>query len=233
MRNWGTAVTAFYVLVIAALSPGFALFVTMVGDSPDWRRQFRDGLASTYAEWGFWAWILALAGGPLILLCLRIDLSHLRLRPRRRLAVSVAAAGFALALLLLAAVVNIALAALPRDFDYPEGTGWILLAVWLGAWLLWALLLWRLADRVFDPAGGVFRWLLAGSVLELLIAVPAHVVVRQREDCTAPAVSGFGVATGLAILLMSLGPGVLFLYRARIRRIPRRSRSGRGGADGR
>ncbi len=233
MRNWGTAVTAFYVLIVAALSPGFALFVTIFGNGQDWSRQFRDGLASTYAEWGFWAWILVLAGGPLILLFLRIDLSHLRLRPRRRLAASVAAAGFALALLLLAAIVNVALAALPKDFDYPESTGWILLAVWLGAWLFWALLLWRLADRVFDPAGGVFRWLLAGSVLELLVAVPAHVFVRQREDCTAPAVSGFGVATGFAILLMSLGPGVLFLYRARIRRMSRRAKPDEGGAGGR
>jgi hypothetical protein len=30
------------------------------------------------------------------------------------------------------------------------------------------------------------RWLLRGSILELLVAVPSHVIVRRRDDCCAP-----------------------------------------------
>src|SRR5262249_42521927 len=67
--------------------------------------------------------------------------------------------------------------------------------------------------------GRLYRWLVAGSVLELLIAVPSYVVVNRRHDCAAPFVSSFGVATGLAMLLMSIGPGALFLFRARMRRM--------------
>ena len=86
----------------------------------------------------------------------------------------------------------------------------------------------RLGASILDPAGRLYRWLVAGSVLELLIAVPSHIIVNRRHDCTAPFVSSFGVATGLAMLLMSIGPGALFLYRARMRRIGAARRAGAG-----
>jgi hypothetical protein len=59
-------------------------------------------------------------------------------------------------------------------------------------------------------------WLLKGSVLELLIVVPCHVIVRRRHDCSAP------IATGLAIMLLSFGPSVLFLYKKRLDSYPLR-----------
>jgi hypothetical protein len=59
-------------------------------------------------------------------------------------------------------------------------------------------------------------WLLKGSVLELLVAVPCHVIVRRRGDCCAPEITGLGIATGLAVMLLSFGPGVLLLYKKRL-----------------
>jgi hypothetical protein len=57
---------------------------------------------------------------------------------------------------------------------------------------------------------------LKGSVLELLIVVPCHIIVRRRHDCSAPAATSFGIATGLAVMLLSFGPSVLFLYKKRL-----------------
>ena len=77
----------------------------------------------------------------------------------------------------------------------------------------------RCYERSSRQLSSAYHRKLTDSALELLIAVPSHIIVNRRHDCTAPFVSSFGVATGLAMLLMSIGPGVLFLYRARMRRI--------------
>jgi hypothetical protein len=67
-----------------------------------------------------------------------------------------------------------------------------------------------------DPVTRAVAWLFRGSVLELLIAVPAHVIIRRRHDCSAPVVNSFGIASGIAIMLLSFGPSVLLLYKKRM-----------------
>ena len=63
------------------------------------------------------------------------------------------------------------------------------------------------------------RWLLRGSILELLVAVPSHVIVRRRDDCCAPAGTFWGIATGISVMLLCFGPGVFFLFVERCRRL--------------
>jgi len=62
----------------------------------------------------------------------------------------------------------------------------------------------------------MISWLLKGSVLDLLIAVPCHVIVRRRHDCSAPLATSFGITTGIAIMLLSFGPSILLLYKKRL-----------------
>jgi hypothetical protein len=66
-------------------------------------------------------------------------------------------------------------------------------------------------------------WMFRGSVLELLIAVPAHVIMRRRHDCSAPVVNRFGIASGIAIMLLSFGPSVLLLFKKRMEGHPQKS----------
>ena len=48
------------------------------------------------------------------------------------------------------------------------------------------------------------------------MGMPAHVIVRRRDECCAPAITGWGIATGIPVMLACFGPGVLLLYKNRI-----------------
>jgi hypothetical protein len=52
--------------------------------------------------------------------------------------------------------------------------------------------------------------------LELLVAVPCHVIVRRRNECSAPIATSFGITTGIAVMLLAFGPSVLLLYKKRL-----------------
>ena len=88
------------------------------------------------------------------------------------------------------------------------------------SWLVWGLIFHHFAksDEAETLVQRTTRWLLRGSILELLVAVPSHIVTRQREDCCAPMFSFWGIVTGISVMLMSFGPGVLFLFARRMRR---------------
>ena len=88
-------------------------------------------------------------------------------------------------------------------------------------WVTWAVVFRNFAKQD-DPDAlvkRITRWLLRGSILELLIAVPTHVVVRRRDDCCAPAGTFWGIATGISIMLLCFGPGVFFLFVERFNRL--------------
>lgn len=89
-------------------------------------------------------------------------------------------------------------------------------------WMVWGLFFYRYHRADGDAAAWsrrTLRWLLRGSILELLIAVPCHVVVRQRGDCCAPAATFWGITLGLSVMLMAFGPGVFLLFLDRARQL--------------
>ncbi len=88
-------------------------------------------------------------------------------------------------------------------------------------WLVWALVFYRYFWRE-DEESFLRRWLrnlVRGSVLELLILLPTHLAIRNKNECCAAGVSFAGIVTGLAVMLMCFGPGVMFLYLDRARRL--------------
>ena len=91
----------------------------------------------------------------------------------------------------------------------------------VGAWFLWAGLFYLLARKKgYTPVGlALHRWLVAGSILELVIAVPCHIVVRQRGECCAGAYTGPAICLGALVALLAFGPGVLLLYYKRWKQI--------------
>jgi hypothetical protein len=82
--------------------------------------------------------------------------------------------------------------------------------------VLWGILFYLYLRNSLEITTRAVSWLLKGSVLELLVAVPCHILVRRRDDCSAPVATSFGIVTGIAVMLLSFGPSVLLLYKKRL-----------------
>lgn len=105
----------------------------------------------------------------------------------------------------------------PATLDYYLGAATLTTTLWF----IWAMIFYLFARRD-DPsrlAKRMTRWLLRGSVLELLVAVPSHIIVRNRHDCCAPLGTFWGITTGLSVMLLCFGPGVFFLFLERFGRL--------------
>jgi hypothetical protein len=104
------------------------------------------------------------------------------------------------------------------------GADWAGTALAIGAGLVWAgwSVLFMMIGFSRGPLGigmKLHRWLIAGSVLELLVAVPTHVVVRRRPECCAGIGTGIGICLGVGVMFVSFGPSVLLLFHRRRKQI--------------
>ena len=131
---------------------------------------------------------------------------------------------------------NVPLLRAAMDVFGPPGEDHLILLVVLGMmvllWLIWGLVFYELAkaDEPEALCNRLTRWLLRGSILELLVAVPSHIAVRSRDECCAPVGSFWGIVCGLSVMLMAFGPGVFFLFVERRRHLrPRIKKEWSGG----
>jgi hypothetical protein len=100
-------------------------------------------------------------------------------------------------------------------------TVWGIVAAAIIVWVAWGVLFSLMSvKRIPEVIGNkLHRWILAGSVLELLVAVPTHVVVRRREECCAGMATGLGICIGVAVMIVAFGPSVALLYYRRWKQI--------------
>jgi hypothetical protein len=100
---------------------------------------------------------------------------------------------------------------------------WVVSGTAGALWLAWTLVFWMMASRTSPDAVAtkLHRWLLAGSVLELLVAVPTHLVVRRRSECCAGIGTAIGIGAGVLVMLLAFGPSVGFLYYRRWKQVRR------------
>jgi hypothetical protein len=101
--------------------------------------------------------------------------------------------------------------------------GYLMAVTFFGSWISWGVVFWRMSRSTSVPAVVVKqnRLLLRGSILELLIAVPSHIVARNRPECCAGLYSAIGIWLGLSVALLAFGPSLFFLYAARYRKLRR------------
>jgi len=215
MRSWGIVITVCYALILLGLIvPGA---VVLGGpDFSNWQVFFGD-VGDTCGNWLVRIPIVALLASQALLLFLSVDTSHKRLKPRAHVLVSCAVAAVLTALLTAGVIWSLGFAIRGDNFwDALFEKEASVLVFWGALWVLWGIVFYLYFRNSTAVVTRLLSWLLRGSVLELLIAVPCHVIVRRRHDCSAPLATSFGIAAGIAIMLLSFGPGILLLYKKRL-----------------
>jgi hypothetical protein len=211
MKRWAILVAGLYCLILAAETVPLILVAFYPTEIK--------GSLSAYSNRAYWVWLLVMFLGQAALLTVPVQVASRRPVSRRGLLPTVLASGF-----MMGGLVAGGLAAL-WEYGFPKAGGdwvlWALLGVMVLTWCVWSLIFMRLG-RTQPPADWVSRQcraLFKGSILELLVAVPAHIAVRQRNDCCAGGLTFIGLITGFSVMLFSFGPAVFFLFAARWKRL--------------
>jgi hypothetical protein len=242
MKRWAIATVLLYALALILLT----LPVVLVAGG-NWGKNESDinlqSVLQLYSQWDYWLWLAVLVAGQFLLLLVPIDISEKRLPARRKLKVPVIVTAFFLGSLTFAGILSILCAIITDDglnvLSFVDrmfskdgqmtnhGVIFNLLIDTSVFWIAWAYIFRRYAksDEPDVLLKRATRWLLRGSILELLVAVPSHVIVRRRDDCCAPAGTFWGIATGISVMLLCFGPGVYFLFVERFQKLKPKSES--------
>jgi len=205
MKRWAWVVAGLYVLTLVALTvPGcLAAFAPKI----KWSDPF-----GVFISWPYWAWLAVMFAGQASLLAVPVRVASRRPVTKGPLWLTVLSGGLMAGALVVGAVYSI----LEFIFGEHDPGQWPLVVVLAGVfvWLIWGVIFFRLS-RGMDPNDLVSRQcrlLLKGSILELLIAVPTHIVARSRDYCCAGFMTFLGLTAGVSVMLFSFGPAVFFLY---------------------
>jgi hypothetical protein len=210
MKKWSYIVAGLYGLALLALSGPLVL----AAFAPRFKLS---ELLEVYQAWQFWVIVAIMVVSQFALLRIPVCVASRRPVTRRPLFATVIAAAFMMGLLALGAAAAIYEFATKLEGDWPF---WLVLGIGVGGWLFWAICFYRISKRAPDGKSADLKpWLLKGSILELLIAVPTHIVARHRDYCCAGLMTFIGLACGSAVMLFAFGPAVYFLFVERWRRL--------------
>ena len=240
MKRWAAITVLLYAIALLLLTAP-AIWIAFNGWS-DKGVSLQNAL-KMYLRWGYWLWLAVLVAGQALLLLLPINIAERRLPARRPLKIPVIVTAFFLANLCFAGLLTILclyfkedginffgyfLPPKPNEVSPPDfSTELGAVITGLAFWIIWTVIFrsFSKSDNSDTLLNRSTRWLLRGSILELLVAVPSHIIVRRRGDCCAPAGTFWGIATGISIMLLCFGPGVFFLFVERFGRLKPKSTS--------
>jgi hypothetical protein len=212
MKRWAVIVAILYSLMLAVLSLPFVVLAFVPETS-------LTQAAEMYSYWQWWLWLTVMGLAQAAMLAVPVRFASRRPMSHRPLALTILAGGLMMGGLATGAIYSLIEFAV-RDHG-GNWTNWTAIGLGIVAWCIWALIFFRFS-RTAEPQDLVSRQckcLLKGSILELLIAVPTHIVARCRDYCCAGFMTFIGLTLGMSVMLFSFGPGVFFLFVARWRRL--------------
>ena len=211
MKRWALVVAALYLLILVLLT----VPVTLLAFAP--KASAKD-IAEAYVRFPYWLWVGVMVLGQAALLVVPVRVASRRPVTRRSLLLPIVTAGLMMGGLAVGALYSL------YEFAMWDKAleGWFL---WSGfgsgvvIWGVWAVLFYR-SSRGANPPDVISRQcrlMFRGSILELLVAVPTHIVARSRDYCCAGVMTFVGLTLGISVMLFSYGPAVFFLYADRWR----------------
>ncbi len=249
MKRWAVVIAILYVLMLAILLLPVSLLAFMdkadangiagtYGKWPYWHlgqvwdSQLFDATTGIVGQWQWWLWLAVMGLAQVALLALPVRLASRRPMTRSPLVLTVLAAALMMGLLVCGAFCSLYEFAY-RGEDPWKLSGWTAPALGVTVWCAWALIFFRLGRNAApeDLVSRLCKYLFRGSILELLIAVPTHIVARYRDYCCAGFMTFIGLTLGMSVMLFSFGPGVFFLFAARWRRLHPGNHTDRGESD--
>ena len=87
------------------------------------------------------------------------------------------------------------------------GTMLIIWGIW--AWIFF--IYWKQGDR-YTQLGKMIRGLVAGSILEIMVAVPVHIWATRQRECYCCRGTYTTLVLAGTVLLWAFGPGIILLY---------------------
>lgn len=216
MKRCALLVLGLYALFMVAIFGPFA-FVCLYPQVP-----YPDVPFKVYGWWPFWAFLGVCLLAQWLLIRTPVEPAKDRPHGRANVIIPIATGGFLAMALLSGAGFSLRFALLGEK-DSPAGDLFLyaLYGMLPLTWILWTAFFCFLDYRK-EPKSVLSRQcraLLAGSLLELLVAVPSHVIVRMRGYCCADVFTFFALCFGIAVMLISFGPAILAIFAARWRKL--------------
>ncbi len=90
----------------------------------------------------------------------------------------------------------------------------IIWAVMLVIWGIWSWIFfvyWKQGDR-YTQSGKMIRGLVAGSILETIVAVPVHIWATRQRECYCCRGTYTTLILAATVLIWAFGPGIILLY---------------------
>lgn len=211
MKYWSLIVATLYTLVLLVLMAPLVLFafghITRFSE-----------VQEVLSTWQTWLIVFLMFAAQFALLRVPVQMANCRPVSQRPVIFTIAAAGFAMALLIIGT--SLSIYEFATQLKSIHGL-WISLTLGMGSWVFWSVYFHRASKRVELDAklSHIRKHLMAGSILELLVAVPTHIVARHRDYCCAGLMTFLGLAAGVSVMLFAFGPAVYFLFVERWKRL--------------
>lgn len=228
-KNWSYIILALYFIINILLVTGVSYFLIEKGEA-----NFR---ATDYLSFGLVvAAIMFLC--QFVLFDLKVEVVEKRPVAKRKITPTAIFIALLMAFITYFLFFTVLFVAFGEGKENPLGTvewlfGFLLIFVFIASWIFWSYIFLNMG-RKQEPAPFIknsMNMLIKGSVLELLVAIPSHIIMRNRDDCCAPIFSYMGIITGASVLLFAFGPGIIFLFYHRMQAKKARLRQEQGIID--